>query len=186
MRPLCVVWCGVAMYEDPASGLPGWLACLCSLTDSTCLPAGAGLVPCLPNHLSTYGARRFHISSSEWDRVWSRLTIVPAWRSGLEIDEQTETAKDNVTVSVKPRQRRIPSSHRFPYGYLVTTSPQSQTPPWYAPRRRPTTCVAPVVHIRKGMAPWSDASGETYSQGVTGGMYRARVHIHRGMLIRDY
>ncbi|KAL0391393.1 UNVERIFIED_CONTAM: hypothetical protein Slati_4518000 [Sesamum latifolium] len=30
---------------------------------------------------------------------------------------------------------------------------------------------------------WSDASGETNSQGVTGGVYRARVHIHRGMLI---
>ena len=36
------------------------------------------------------------------------------------------------------------------------------------------------------VAPWSDASGETHSQGVTGGVYRARVHIHRGMLIRDY
>ena len=33
---------------------------------------------------------------------------------------------------------------------------------------------------------WSDASGENNSQGVTGGVYRARVHIHRGMLIRDY
>jgi hypothetical protein len=31
---------------------------------------------------------------------------------------------------------------------------------------------------------WSDASGETNSQGVTGGVYRE--HIHRGMLIRDY
>jgi len=28
---------------------------------------------------------------------------------------------------------------------------------------------------------WSDASGETNSQGVTGGVYRAQVHIHRGM-----
>ncbi|KAL8109499.1 hypothetical protein AgCh_025558 [Apium graveolens] len=26
--------------------------------------------------------------------------------------------------------RRIQSSHRFPYGYLVTTLPQSKTPPW--------------------------------------------------------
>lgn len=29
----------------------------------------------------------------------------------------------------------------------------------------------------------SDASGETNSQGVTGGVYKALVHIHRGMLI---
>ncbi|CAN0930456.1 hypothetical protein LINGRAHAP2_LOCUS37580, partial [Linum grandiflorum] len=34
-----------------------------------------GLGPCLPNNLSTYGARRFHISRAEWDRVFSRLTV---------------------------------------------------------------------------------------------------------------
>ena len=36
-----------------------------------------GLGPCLPNNLSTYGVRRFHISRSEWDRVFSLLTVVP-------------------------------------------------------------------------------------------------------------
>lgn len=40
-----------------------------------------GLGPCLPNNLSTYGARRFHISRSEWDRVFSRLTVVPGFSS---------------------------------------------------------------------------------------------------------
>ncbi|KAG7529337.1 hypothetical protein ISN44_Un143g000240 (mitochondrion) [Arabidopsis suecica] len=40
--------------------------------------------------------------------------------------------------------RRIQSSHRFPYGYLVTTSPQSKTPPWYAPIRPPKAFVALV------------------------------------------
>ena len=29
-------------------------------------------------------------------------------------------------------------------------------------------------------------SGETNSHGVTGGVYKARERIHRGMLIRDY
>nr|GEW68735.1 hypothetical protein [Tanacetum cinerariifolium] len=38
-----------------------------------------GLGPCLPNNLSTYGLRQFHISRSEWDRVFSRLTIVPGF-----------------------------------------------------------------------------------------------------------
>ena len=46
-----------------------------------------GLGPCLPNNLSTYGARRFHISRSEWDRVFSRLTVVPGLSFFL-IDEQ--------------------------------------------------------------------------------------------------
>jgi hypothetical protein len=32
----------------------------------------------------------------------------------------------------------------------------------------------------------SRTSGTSDSHGVTGGVYKARVHIHRGMLIRDY
>ena len=30
------------------------------------------------------------------------------------------------------------------------------------------------------------ASGENHSHGVTGGVYKTRERIHRGMLIRDY
>ena len=30
------------------------------------------------------------------------------------------------------------------------------------------------------------ASGKTHSHGVTGGVYKTRERIHRGMLIRDY
>ena len=29
-------------------------------------------------------------------------------------------------------------------------------------------------------------SGEVHSHGVTGGVYKTRERIHRGMLIRDY
>ncbi|GGK37339.1 hypothetical protein GCM10010965_32680 [Caldalkalibacillus thermarum] len=32
----------------------------------------------------------------------------------------------------------------------------------------------------------SPTSGVTDSRGVTGGVYKARERIHRGMLIRDY
>lgn len=32
----------------------------------------------------------------------------------------------------------------------------------------------------------SPTSGVTNSRGVTGGVYKARERIHRGMLIRDY
>ena len=32
----------------------------------------------------------------------------------------------------------------------------------------------------------SPASGKTNSHGVTGGVYKARERIHRGMLIHDY
>ena len=61
------------------------------------------------------------------------------------------------------------SSRRFPYGYLVTTSTQSSTPPWWAP-----SCVR------------LPTSGEINSHGVTGGVYKARERIHRSILICDY
>ncbi|KAK1258679.1 hypothetical protein QJS04_geneDACA024809 [Acorus gramineus] len=79
---------------------------------------------------------------------------------------------------LSPVKARDVSGHRFPYGYLVTTSPQSKTPPWYGQMSSPKRDVLGDSS--------SYASGETYSQSVTGGVYRARVHIHRGMLIRDY
>lgn len=48
--------------------------------------------------------------------------------------------------------------------------------PSYRPHRRrlPPRKVSPA------------ASGATNSHGVTGGVYKARERIHRGMLIRDY
>ena len=39
-------------------------------------------------------------------------------------------------------------------------------------------CALPKVKLQ--------ASGVTGSHGVTGGVYKARERIHRGMLIRDY
>src|SRR5699024_6703750 len=62
------------------------------------------------------------------------------------------------------------SSRTFRYGYLVTTSPQSFAPPSAASSYK----VA------------SPTSGVANSRGVTGGVYKARERIHRGMLIHDY
>src|SRR5690625_8009949 len=60
------------------------------------------------------------------------------------------------------------SSRTFRYGYLVTTSPQSLTPPSAAGSHK---CVT------------SPTSGVVNSRGVTGGVYKARERIHGGMLI---
>ena len=71
----------------------------------------------------------------------------------------------NCQVSIERRW----SSRTFRYGYLVTTSPQSPILPSAA-----SSCVRLLT------------SGITGSHGVTGGVYKARERIHRGMLIRDY
>jgi hypothetical protein len=59
------------------------------------------------------------------------------------------------------------------------------------PLRLPCYDFTPVADLTvDGYLPpkWvgAPASGQTNSHGVTGGVYKARERIHRGMLIRDY
>ena len=48
------------------------------------------------------------------------------------------------------------------------------------------TPVADLTVVGCLLAVSSPSSGKTNSHGVTGGVYKARERIHRGMLIRDY
>ena len=48
------------------------------------------------------------------------------------------------------------------------------------------TPVADLTVVGCLLAVSAPASGKTNSLGVTGGVYKARERIHRGMLIRDY
>jgi len=48
------------------------------------------------------------------------------------------------------------------------------------------TPVADLTVVGCLLAVGAPASGKTNSHGVTGGVYKARERIHRGMLIRDY
>ncbi len=49
--------------------------------------------------------------------------------------------------------------------------------------------LVPITSLTVGaslLAVGSATSGATSSRGLTGGVYKAQEHIHRGMLIRDY
>ena len=48
------------------------------------------------------------------------------------------------------------------------------------------TPVADLTVVGCLLAVGAPASGKTNSHGVTGGVYKARERIHRGVLIRDY
>ena len=55
--------------------------------------------------------------------------------------------------------------------------------------RLPCYDFTPVINLTFGgsfLAVRSPTSGALNSHGVTGGVYKARERIHRGMLIRDY
>jgi hypothetical protein len=59
----------------------------------------------------------------------------------------------------------------------------------HLPIRLPCYDFTPVIDLTFGgwpLAVTSPTSGAPDSHGVTGGVYKARERIHRGMLIRDY
>ena len=59
----------------------------------------------------------------------------------------------------------------------------------HLPIRLPCYDFTPVIDLTLGgwlLAVTSPVSGAINSHGVTGGVYKARERIHRGMLIRDY
>ena len=64
----------------------------------------------------------------------------------------------------------------------------------HLPIRLPCYDFTPITKPTFGVAPLADksamvtqtTSGISGSHGVTGGVYKARERIHRGMLIRDY
>ena len=59
----------------------------------------------------------------------------------------------------------------------------------HLPIRLPCYDFTPVMNLTVVgalLAVTLPASGETHSHGVTGGVYKTRERIHRGMLIRDY
>ena len=59
----------------------------------------------------------------------------------------------------------------------------------HLPIRLPCYDVTPVIDLAFGSSPLAVrilTSGTPNSHGVTGGVYKARERIHRGILIRDY
>ena len=59
----------------------------------------------------------------------------------------------------------------------------------HLPVQLPCYDFTPVMNLTVVTAPLTvrlATSGETHSHGVTGGVYKTRERIHRGILIRDY
>ena len=83
------------------------------------------------------------------------------------------------------RYEALPDTRSGAFGpYLRKEVIQPQVPlrlPCYdfTPVADPTVAACPL-------AVGATASGGTNSHGVTGGVYKARERIHRGVLIRDY
>ena len=88
------------------------------------------------------------------------------------------------------KQQFQPRLHRwrlaFHHRYL---SPRKEVIQPHLPIRLPCYDFTPVTKRTVATAPLAvrlAASGTSRSHGVTGGVYKTRERIHRGMLIRDY
>ena len=72
---------------------------------------------------------------------------------------------------------------------LPSSLPRKEVIQPHLPIRLPCYDFTPVISLTFdgcALAVHSPASGAPNSHGVTGGVYKARERIHRGMLIRDY
>ena len=75
--------------------------------------------------------------------------------------------------------------HRFRFSLLL----RKEVIQPHLPIRLPCYDFTPVIDLTFGgwlLTVTSPTSGAINSHGVTGGVYKARERIHRGMLIRDY
>jgi hypothetical protein len=91
----------------------------------------------------------------------------------------------NCTRRTKPRNGDLESVRAFESSHILrkeVIQPQ-------VPLRLPCYDFTPVADLTVDgclLAVSAPASGKTNSHGVTGGVYKARERIHRGILIRDY
>ena len=85
----------------------------------------------------------------------------------------------------KRTERQRPDELAFPLGFFLRKEVIQPQVPLRLPCYDFTPVAEPTV-VSCLLAVSALPSGKPNSHGVTGGVYKARERIHRGMLIRDY
>ena len=86
-------------------------------------------------------------------------------------------------------RRRVLTLGRYQQAALAESLLRKEVIQPHLPIRLPCYDFTPIIEPTFGRAPLAvrlRTSGVPDSHGVTGGVYKARERIHRGMLIRDY
>ena len=117
-------------------------------------------------------------------QMLSQLSYTP--RSLLNEDPFSEPSKLN---NILLPNRTFPGSRKVRSHSCKHFLPRKEVIQPHLPIRLPCYDFTPVANPTFGSALLAVrrlTSGITDSHGVTGGVYKARERIHRGMLIRDY
>jgi hypothetical protein len=92
-------------------------------------------------------------------------------------------------LSYRPLACLLTADKRERFSVHDTSSSRKEVIQPHLPIRLPCYDFTPVMNptvVSALLAVRLPTSGETHSHGVTGGVYKTRERIHRGMLIRDY
>ena len=127
-----------------------------------------------------------HASHASGHRIFRNLSIPENDTSSRRTFQSTPDSSSGLFsllhLSVyRPEMKPL----RFRFGFL----PRKEVIQPHLPIRLPCYDFTPVINpTLDGVLPKvrRPALGVTDSHGVTGGVYKARERIHRGMLIRDY
>ena len=92
---------------------------------------------------------------------------------------------DSLPSCSKRTERQRLDERAFPLGFFLRKEVIQPQVPLRLPCYDFTPVADPTV-VSCLLAVSTLPSGKTNSHGVTGGVYKARERIHRGMLIRDY
>ena len=90
-----------------------------------------------------------------------------------------------IRLVLKRTERQRLHKEAFPLGFILRKEVIQPQVPLRLPCYDFTPVADPTV-VACLLAVSTAPSGKTNSHGVTGGVYKARERIHRGMLIRDY
>ena len=124
----------------------------------------------------------FRLSIPENDTGSRRRTVFRPSFAWISLPLSAFALSSSSQLSLRSTWNESPS-------FLFDSLPRKEVIQPHLPIRLPCYDFTPVIGLTFDgwlLSVTSPASGAPNSHGVTGGVYKARERIHRGMLIRDY
>ena len=130
--------------------------------------------------LGSYASRDHRANSNQAKKACIRIPALTVRDGNCRFDGQSDSTRPN-HFGCAPLSRKESNCHHFSFRKEVI-QPQVLL-------RLPCYDFTPIMNYTLDgcfLAVSSPASSATHFRDVTGGVYKARERIHRGILIRDY
>ena len=131
--------------------------------------------------LGSYAAHDHRANVNQAKKAWIRIPAPAVIDGACRLDGQSHSTSFRFTSGAAPLSRKECKCHHFSFRKEVI-QPQVLL-------RLPCYDFTPIMNHTLGGCPLavgSPTSSTTHFRDVTGGVYKARERIHRGILIHDY